>query len=326
MSAGLIFQSSTTGVVPTAMPLRPLPMEIWWQIIDELGAEGEYDALGATPEEVGSINVRQRWKGPDEVRIEGGRRRGERLPIPHLATFASRLARKWTAVRQLTIERAEWRMQDLDLHSLLRDFASFKKIFSLQLYDVTFPTVLTFWRLVCTFPKMKWLSLRDVKFVKTAIDARTFSALRVLGLSISGPCTFAEHGFNPRDIPLRPDMLSNLTIVKLGKAVSLGSDPQSVHDLVDLLIQSGASRRLSTIDACLSPFLRVATSIDVALNRLVKHAGASLGKLILHVLPQDSLPLLNEASTYAAPSTGEPRSMSPARVPIVTHRPSSLLF
>ncbi|EED80663.1 predicted protein [Postia placenta Mad-698-R] len=87
-------------IVPKVM-LRPLPVEIWLLIINELGAKREYDALKAcaeacegliqeraiecipdqltfrTPEEVGSINVRQRCAGPEKVHIEGGRRRGE---------------------------------------------------------------------------------------------------------------------------------------------------------------------------------------------------------------------------------------------------------
>lgn len=390
--------STPTGIVPTAM-LPRLPVEIWLLIIDELGAEHEYDALEAcvgaseglmkeragryvpyeltfrSPEEVARINVRQRWKGPLRVCFVRGRRGGERLPIPHLATLASRLAQKWTNVCELTIERAEWRAQDLDLRSLLLDLAYFSDIRELRLYSVTFPSVLTFWRFVCAFPNLDDLFLRDIKFVKTAIDPRAFSVWRVLSapslqtmyilrpdesdvdqpgslalpqvivaqtppslkahlwiklfflslwdvklptaaaferllcalpalqrLTINGPCTFPEHGCNSSDVPLRPGTLLGLTHVALGKEFSLHSDPQSVHDLVDLLIETGASGRLQSIAAWLSPSLRVATSIDVALNRLVKHAGQSLQHLAVHVLPQDNFPLFNEASTYAAPS------------------------
>ncbi|KAF9803142.1 hypothetical protein IEO21_09755 [Rhodonia placenta] len=193
----------TTGTVPTAV-LRPLPLELWLLIIDELGAEREYDALEACAEasegllkeraeryipnemifrkqeEVASIKMGLHWKGPERVRILGGMRRGGRLPIPHLATFASRLARKWTRAGTLTIEKAEWRVQDLDQHHLLLDLAYFNNVSTLFLYGVTFPTVLTFWRVVCTFPQLRWLHLYDVKFVRTAIDARTFSAFRLL--------------------------------------------------------------------------------------------------------------------------------------------------
>ncbi|KAF9804392.1 hypothetical protein IEO21_09410 [Rhodonia placenta] len=192
--------SITTGIVPTAM-LRPLPVEIWLMIIDELGAEREYDALEActeadegllkeraeryvpngmtfrTQEDVASINVRQRWEGPENVCIEGGSCSGERLPIPHLAAFTSRLARKWI-VHKLTIERAEWRVQDLDMTSLSLDLAFFDSLTHVRLQDVTFPSVLTFWRLLGTL-RFTQLDVRDVTFLKTAIDARTFSALRL---------------------------------------------------------------------------------------------------------------------------------------------------
>ncbi|OSX65699.1 hypothetical protein POSPLADRAFT_1052368 [Postia placenta MAD-698-R-SB12] len=371
--------------------LRRLPLEVWLLVIDALGAEGEYDALEAfaeasegllkerseryipekmtfrTKEGVASINLRQRWAGPKKVRILGENRSGK---IPHLATFASRLAGKWTNMEQLEIKRAEWPVHDFDLRSLLLDLACFD-IEYLVLWDVTFPTVLTFWRLVCTFPRC--IFLRDVRFAKTAIDARTLSALRlssasklflvvlpeqsdmdrrrslathtagllemILAQTQASPspwsnitaltlidvilptaatfgrllCAFpalkrlkivrhfmfSEHGFNLSDVP----MLSKLTKIELDEDFSLWSDPQSVHDLVDLLIQSGASRRLEGIDVWLSPSSRGGTSIDIALNRLVTHAVQSLKYLRLNELVQDKLPLFNEASTYAAPST-----------------------
>ncbi|OSX65701.1 hypothetical protein POSPLADRAFT_1133027 [Postia placenta MAD-698-R-SB12] len=396
MSVALIFDSTTADIVSTTILL---PVEIWLQIIDELCAEHEYDALHAcayasegllrrraeraipeemtfrTQEEVARIKVRQHWEGPWHVRTEGGRRRGERLPIPHLATLASRLAQKWTNVQQLTIERAEWRAQGLDLPTLLLDLGCLSQICHLNLDDVTFPSALTFWRLVCTLPHLRWLYLRDVTFVKTAIGGRAFSAFRLLSatnlehvwlwsdrrpgsratdsagllqvisaqpvlslrappwskvwslelwdvtlptaaafarllyalpdlqlLVIHGPCTFSDHGFTPTDVPPHPGMPSGFRTIELGKNFSLCSDPQSVHDLVDILIRSGASRRLEKITAWLSPSLRVPTSIDVALNRLVKHAGQSLKWLELMALPQENLPLFYEASAYAAPS------------------------
>lgn len=95
MPATPIFDYTTTGMVPTAKP-RPLPLEVLLLIIDELGADREYDALEAwaeasegllqerayryipreivfgTQEEAASINLAFRWKGPQAVRIEGG--------------------------------------------------------------------------------------------------------------------------------------------------------------------------------------------------------------------------------------------------------------
>ncbi|EED82047.1 predicted protein [Postia placenta Mad-698-R] len=387
--------STITGIVQIAM-LRTLPLEIWLQIIEEAGAAGEYDALEAcakanrgglleeraqrcipdemtfrTQEDVASINMRQRWKGPKEVRIEGGRQSGERRPIPHLATFASRLAGKWTNVKELTIERAEWRVHDLVLPSLILDLACLG-IEHLRLYDITFPTILTFWRLVCGLPNLDTLGLCDVKFMK--VEAPALSALRrsssvnpsslhlgeldterprspttcsavllaqtmtcfkkpswerlsrlrfqdvklpaaavfgrLLGalpalqhLTIDGPCTFSQQGFDLAESAVHPETTSQICTLELGKDFSLCSDAQSVHHLVDILIQSGAIRRLGFIKACLSPSLHVPTSIDVALNRLVTHAGESLRELTLQVLPLDSIPLFKEAYVYGAPST-----------------------
>lgn len=263
-------------------------------------------------------------------------------------------------------------MDDFHLRSLFLDLGCFP-ITDLHLYDVTFPSVLTFWRLVCTFPELKLLYLDGVKIVETAVDARTLSALRLLSapsltkvmpgldprpatdsagllhvflaqtvppleaspwrnirfldlwdvtlptaaafgrllcalptliaLEIKGPCTFSGHGLNPTDVTPHPGILSRFRSIRLGKDFSLCSDPQSVRDLVDVLIQSGASRHLDHITAWLSTSLHVATGINAPFNRLVKDAGESLLSLDLRVLPQDSLPLLNEASTYAAART-----------------------
>ncbi|EED78901.1 predicted protein [Postia placenta Mad-698-R] len=381
----------------TAPPVRSailprLPVEIWLMIIDELGAEGEYDALIAcarasqgllwevektakrTPAEVARINLAPRWRGPFTVHIVGGIQRGRRLPIPHLATFASRLAAKWTSLSKLEIESAEW---GLDLHSSLHNFSNFTMT-CLHLCDVAFPTVVTFWHVACALPHLTWLQLCGVEIIETSIDAQTLSALcllpasklwridllppptkpvagrpqslarhsaqllaqsmpllktppwrnvrnlilwdvtlstpaafaRLLGalpaletLAINGSCSFPEHGFNPSDVPLRPDMLSKLTTVELGKSFSLFSDPQSVCDLVDLLIHSGASRHLEAIMVWLSQSLRVTTSVDAALNRLVMHTGQSLKKLILRVLPRESLWMYIGASTHAGLNT-----------------------
>ncbi|EED82066.1 predicted protein [Postia placenta Mad-698-R] len=376
--------------IPTDM-LPRLPVEIWLLIIDELGAEREYDALEAcakategliqeraikyvpdemtfrTQEEVASIELAQRWEGPRKVRIEGGRRRGERLPIPHLATFASRLARKWPRVWELTIERAEWRVQDLDLPSVLLDLASFN-IVQLQLYDITFPTVLTLWRLVSfrtrliANPHLGTLRLRDVEIIKAAFNARVLSALRLLAapglgrmtlppmgldeitterpgspathsagllqlwdvtlptasafarvlfalpalnvLHILGPCAFSKHGFPTGDPLVHLGNTLQLTSITLGEDFTLHSDPQSVHDLVDIFIQYGDTDRirLQWVSVWLSSSLRVSASTDIALNRLVAYAGQSLKGITLQVVPQDSSPAHDAASLYTAPS------------------------
>ncbi|OSX65968.1 hypothetical protein POSPLADRAFT_1131289 [Postia placenta MAD-698-R-SB12] len=380
---------------------RPLPLEVWLLIVDELGAAREYDALEAcaeasskesqllnerakkyipnelgfrTPEEVASIRVARKlgWLGPKCVRIEGGEHRGERLPIPHLATFASRLARKWYNVSVMVIKRAEWRAQDLDSPSLSLNLCYFASITRLHLHDVAFPTVRAFWRLVCAFPDLVTLRAYDIEIANTAIDARTLAALRLLSapvelgvieivteqpgdfaartdcaklfqaitpqavpflktslwslvseldfqhvtcstaaafarllcalpalkkLSIRGPCTFLEQSTDVPDMTFRLDRLD------LGKDFSLQSESQSVDALIGLFTQPRAGGGLRDISVWLSPYLRVMTSTDVALNRLVKHAGRSLSGLGLRALPEDGFRLYSKASILAAPNT-----------------------
>ncbi|KAF9805972.1 hypothetical protein IEO21_08870 [Rhodonia placenta] len=381
--------------------LRPLPLEVWLLIVDELGAAREYDALEAcaeasskelellnerakkyipnelrfrTPEEVASIQVARKlgWLGPKYVRIEGGEHCGERLPIPHLATFASRLARKWYNVSVLVIERAEWRAQDLDFPSVSLSLCYFASVTHLHLHDVAFPTVRTFWRLVCAFPDLLTLRAYDIEIANTAIDARMLTALRLLSapvelrviefvteqpgdlaaradcaklfqviitqavpflktspwslvseldfqhvtcptaaafarllcalptltkLCIRGPCTFSEQSTDVPDMTFRLDRLD------LGKDFSLQSESQSVDALIGLFTQPRAGGRLRDISVWLSPYLRVMTSTDVALNRLVKHAGRSLSGLGLRALPEDGFRMYSKASLLAAPNT-----------------------
>ncbi|EED77191.1 predicted protein [Postia placenta Mad-698-R] len=188
----------------------PLPLDISWMIIDELRSEHDYDTLNVCaavcqgwkqraskyiplemtftePDDVGDISVKRRlrWRGPSKVRIEGGKQSGERLPIPHLATFASRLAEKWTRVEELRIERAEWRMQDVGANTVFLDLSCFfTSITYLRLYDVTFPTVLSFYRLILALPRLNGLNLHGIQIDRAALDdARILSVFRLLPAS-----------------------------------------------------------------------------------------------------------------------------------------------
>lgn len=171
---------------------------------------------------------------------------------------------------------------------------SWENLLQLEFWDLTLPTATAFERLLCALP---------------ALGA----------LTIDGACTFSEHDFNPTNAPVYSDMLSRYKKLTFGKDFSLRSDPQSVHDLVDILVQPGLGDCLREVSAWLSPSLHVTTSIDVAFNRLVKHAGPELYGLRLKVLPLNSLPLLNEAYAYAAPTTGAPPNIVFATLPTVTH-------
>lgn len=132
----------------------PFPNEIWLDIFHGLAKEGEYDVLercrvvcrefepmvqkcilwemrfGST-EEVERIKVDvsggelRHWHGPWHVRIEGGNRNDERGPIPHLATFASRLGGRRPSVEALDISNAMWRARDLGADAVFRDLDRF---------------------------------------------------------------------------------------------------------------------------------------------------------------------------------------------------------
>ncbi|KAF9801538.1 hypothetical protein IEO21_10086 [Rhodonia placenta] len=360
MPATPIFDYTTTGMVPTAKP-RPLPLEVLLLIIDELGADREYDALEAwaeasegllqerayryipreivfgTQEEAASINLAFRWKGPQAVRIEGGARTSERrLPIPHLATFASRLAGKWTNVRELTIEGAEWRMQDLDLHTILLDVGCFDRVLYLQLHRVTLPTVLTLWRLVHGLPSLHELSLRDVEFAKTAINDRMLSALCLLPSTLN-----TIYMLRPEERAVeRPGLLGIgsaglLQAIVVRSMTSLNVSPWckvSRLELWDVTFPTAAAfgrllcavptlKELAILGPC-SFSERVLDPRDVPVipcrlrelelgedfsahsnPRLIACAGQSLQSLELYAVLQDSLRLYNETRIYAEQSS-----------------------
>ncbi|EED82059.1 predicted protein [Postia placenta Mad-698-R] len=188
--------------------VRPFPNEIWLDIFHGFAKEGEYDTLERcrvvcrefkpmaeeclewsmifkNVENVERIKVDvsggilRRWSGPERVFIEGGNSEDERRRIPHLATFASRLAGRWLRIRQLWIINAVWRARDLDLDAVVRDLAA-SAIRELHLYDVIFPSILTLGRLICALPRLEKLALGDVQFTLPSLDAGTISRFHLL--------------------------------------------------------------------------------------------------------------------------------------------------
>ncbi|KAF9807577.1 hypothetical protein IEO21_08137 [Rhodonia placenta] len=243
--------------------VQPFPNEIWLDIFKGLLEEGEYDALERCRVVDVSGSEMRRWGGPQRVSITGGNSEDGRRPIPHLATFASRLAGRWPGVGGLWITRAVWRARDLDLDAVLRDLAAFS-IIRLNLSDVTLPSILTLGQLASPWSVVRRLYLDNVTFPSVTTFARLLS------------CVFVKHGFDLRSVPVYPGLPLQLADVDLTYDFRLHSDPCSVNDLVDLFIATGLSENLRRIKACLSPSLRVANEVDVALNRLVKHSGKSL--------------------------------------------------
>ncbi|KAF9815597.1 hypothetical protein IEO21_04518 [Rhodonia placenta] len=232
----------------------PFPNEIWLDIFKGLANEGEYDVLERCRVVDDSGGKLRRWSGPTDVSIVGGNSKDGRRPIPHLATFASRFAGRWTRVRNLLIHSAVWRARDLDLDTIVRDLAAFA-ITHLCLRDVTFPSILTLGRLASPWSAVRRLTLGHVTFPSVTTFARLLS------------CVFVKHGFDLRSVPVYPGLPSHLADVDLGN--NLHSDPCSVADLVDLFIATGLSANLRRITAS-SPW--VTTVCDATLNRLVKHS------------------------------------------------------
>lgn len=138
----------------------------------------EYDQGKATfmdREHVARIGIlKSSWGGPHDVRIRGSELDDERRPIPHLGTFAVMLGGRWTETECLYIERAEWRAGDMP-PDLFENLSTFTGITQLALYDVTFPSIATFGRLVCALPALDWVACDGVRFVTHHFNPAAFS-------------------------------------------------------------------------------------------------------------------------------------------------------
>ncbi|KAF9816737.1 hypothetical protein IEO21_03899 [Rhodonia placenta] len=189
--------------------VRPFPNEIWLDIFYGLAKEGEYDVLERcrvvckdfelmareclqlnmrfkNVEEVERIKVDvpggrslRRWGGPQRVYILGGNQEDGCRPIPHLATFASRLAGRWPRIEELSITDAVWRARDLDLDTIVRDLAA-STITKLRVINIILPSILTFGCLLCALPHLKKLTLCDVQFTQHPLVAGSISRLHLL--------------------------------------------------------------------------------------------------------------------------------------------------
>jgi len=166
--------------------LAVLPPEIWDDIIDHL--DYDYEPLAACARVCRQWNPRATSllnkgivfrdmedvrhvakiargngsKGPRYMLLWGGRndRQG---PIAHLAAFAMMFGGRWTRVQYLQIHRANWAMGAIRMDTFL-DISIFTSITSLRLFDVTFPTAVTFGHLVCSLESLAWLYCYKLRF------------------------------------------------------------------------------------------------------------------------------------------------------------------
>jgi len=135
--------------------------------------------------EVAEIARENRSRGSRSIHIYGSTLfpdRGERGPIPHLATFSSMFSGLWTRLEELNIGWAEWRVGDIRADSFL-DLSTFSTITRLVLMDVTFPTVVTFGHLVCSFGNLQELQCFRLFYLAPHPDIHvfpTFAARRKL--------------------------------------------------------------------------------------------------------------------------------------------------
>ncbi|KAF9802219.1 hypothetical protein IEO21_09939 [Rhodonia placenta] len=161
----------------------------------------------------------RRWGGPLRVYIDGENGGDGHRPIPHLATFASRLAGRWTCIMDLVITGAVCRARDLDLDAVFRDLAAFS-ITNLYLIDVIFPSILTLGRLVCALPSLKVLCLWNVQFAQHPRDASNISHFRLLPRTQLDTLVL---GHRSDDTELRPSFVELASPWSAVRALQLGN-------------------------------------------------------------------------------------------------------
>lgn len=93
--------------------------------------------------------------------------------MQHIGPFAPMLAGKLTRLDDFWIMAAVW-MPGLMHYNTFLFFSAFTSVTRLGLIEVTFPTVLTFGRLVCSLPNLVHLRCRSLKFMTPTFDAEKF--------------------------------------------------------------------------------------------------------------------------------------------------------
>ncbi|TFY65295.1 hypothetical protein EVJ58_g2072 [Rhodofomes roseus] len=97
------------------------------------------------------------------ITIAGGLDKDQqRLPIPHLATFAATLVRMLPNVTELMVRHAEWRLADVRVQ-LVSHLDAFRSAESLKLVNVTFASAMLFGRLLAALPSLERLGCISVR-------------------------------------------------------------------------------------------------------------------------------------------------------------------
>lgn len=262
---------STTGIMSTTLVL---PVEIWEHIISCL--RNDYAALQAC------LRVCRSWHDRSlfhlltkshlyhrsqvlrlskmarsqpriapmvrEVIVGRGEYLRHRANIHHLGAFAAMLARKCTSMEQLTLQGAEWRAGDVHPDIFLH-LSAFSSITSLNLCEVTFPSVVVFGRLVFALHNIESLQCYDIifktagRFEKLALpnaEARS----RLTRLTLESDLKSITHIINFLLITRIASRLTNITFVdytsRQRASYIAHSTQASAAVLVQRLLQIGA--------------------------------------------------------------------------------------
>ncbi|KAF9812438.1 hypothetical protein IEO21_06200 [Rhodonia placenta] len=160
------------------------------------------------------------WRGPQFATIVGER---DSKAIPHVATFASRFAGRWTQIWVLTIVNASWPSSLRAANAaVFRDLSRLASITRLVLEYVTFPSIVTFGALVSALPRLERLHLRDVTLTGSSglFDPRTLAEFRLLPptknlqhITLGHVSDYGSHKFIPSAWPCYTELLAFIVAV-----------------------------------------------------------------------------------------------------------------
>ncbi|KAF9807534.1 hypothetical protein IEO21_08175 [Rhodonia placenta] len=200
------------------------------------------------------------------VILQGGSTPEVRIPVPHLATFATALAGKLLALDEVALCNAEW-ISDSSFVNTSLHLSAFHSVTRLVLQAVTFPNIHTFRRLICAFPRLGYLECWGVKFTNPGI---------------------AEAA------PRYPWIHSSLSRLYLN-TTSMGT-------ITDLLLATGIASRLHTIILGYWEFIPIQHTHILGIQRLLDSAEDNLRSLdAAFTCPQSPVGKGTGVSEYLGP-------------------------
>jgi len=262
------------------MPLREIPIEMWWNVIDEL--QDDQSALlacalvcrGWASRSMHLLGKPIRLRSPTEVLeiAKLGRTNSQEVKscrkveirigdsLRGLGLFAVMFARKMPRLKTLLVEvdsGTRWRPGEMPV-DVFHYLSTFTSITRLSLHNVIFPSVQTFGRLVYALPSLTTLQCNWTEFDKH--DYETGSFLR------------------------RPRNLTSLNLDYQNLATT--------HDISNFLVATEMASTLKEINSRSTIFLD--TLDESGIPALVSSAGPSLHALYLMLDVHSEWPPLGE--------------------------------